>query len=163
MPFLRSPVQLEVRGDGRFTLVQGVIYQGRRDCYRIPAGFVTDLASVPQALQWLVDDHGTYTRAAILHDYLWGEHRAGRLVSRRDADGLFRRVMREEGTPLLQRWLMWAAVRIGDGFEGGATVREWAAFAVLLIPGAVVALVTVPLLAVRALSWLLQHVLDPLT
>ena len=57
--------------------------------------------------------YGRYTRAAILHDYLW-RFRVGNAtdpVSRRDADRLLRRVMRELGVPFLRRWIMWTAVR----------------------------------------------------
>jgi hypothetical protein len=32
--------------------------------------FETDLASVPRLLTWLVPRYGTYTKAAVLHDYL---------------------------------------------------------------------------------------------
>ena len=38
--------------------------------------------------------------------------RAG-VVTSRQADGVFRRVMREAGVPVLLRWLMWAGVRWG--------------------------------------------------
>jgi hypothetical protein len=42
-------------------------------------------------------------------------HRGDQLgaVTSRDADGIFRRVMRESGVPVLRRWLMWAGVRWG--------------------------------------------------
>ena len=36
----------------------------------IPRAFVTDLASVPRAFWWWFPPDGSYTQAAVLHDYL---------------------------------------------------------------------------------------------
>ena len=87
------------------------------DVFTVPAGYVTDLASVPRFMHWLVLPYGPYTRAAVLHDYLLTErvnHPDPALrVSSRDADGIFRRVMQELGTSWAKRWLMWSAVRCG--------------------------------------------------
>src|SRR5262249_39141958 len=55
--------------------------------------------------------YGRYTKAAILHDHLCDEARANRF-DRDDADGLFRRAMRELGVSFLRRWLMWGAVSL---------------------------------------------------
>ncbi|HVL90877.1 MAG TPA: DUF1353 domain-containing protein, partial [Actinomycetota bacterium] len=55
---------------------------------------------------------GRYTKAAVLHDHLWRTPIDG--VSFGDADGIFRRCMRELGVPFLRRWLMWAAVRLNS-------------------------------------------------
>ena len=55
----------------------------------------------------------SYTMAAILHDYLWRERAAKGEMDWIDADGLFRRAMRELRVPFLRRWIMWAAVRWG--------------------------------------------------
>lgn len=42
--------------------------------------------------------------AAIVHDLLWREYaRTGR-ISYHDADGMFRRAMRELDVPFLRRW-----------------------------------------------------------
>src|SRR4051794_8316097 len=54
-----------------------------------------------------------YTLAAILHDWLVTEGIRKGAVSARQGDGIFRRVMRESGVPVLRRWLMWAGVRWG--------------------------------------------------
>lgn len=113
MPFEGPVVVREVdRGDGsRWQLVEPLAYQGRDELFTVPAGFETDFASVPRAFTWLIPRYGRYTKAAILHDYLCrrAEHGQFRWA---DADGIFRRVMRELGVALLRRWLMWAAVRL---------------------------------------------------
>ena len=37
----------------------------------VPAGYITDLASVPVWLWWLIPPHGELMTAAILHDWLY--------------------------------------------------------------------------------------------
>ncbi|CAN5747023.1 hypothetical protein BH24ACT4_BH24ACT4_17900 [soil metagenome] len=100
-------VDLRVIGDTEWELLEPLTYEGRHETFTIPAGSRTDLASVPAPFTWLVPTYGRYTKSAILHDFLW---RTG-AVPRADADGIFRRSMRELGVPILRRWLMWAAVR----------------------------------------------------
>jgi len=106
-------------------------YQGARDWFTVPAGFSTDLASVPRLLWWLIPPFGMYERAAIIHDYLY-VHRpriASSVevtggdtglppitvkeyspISRKDADGIFYRIMKEDGVWKPKAWCMWKAV-----------------------------------------------------
>ena len=113
MPF--QPGSLTVRriDAERWVLVDPLVYLGDRDRFVVPAGFRTDFASVPRPVTWLVPRFGAYTPAAILHDWLVTEGLRTKVVSPREADGIFRRVMRESGVPVLRRWLMWAGVRWG--------------------------------------------------
>ena len=113
MPF--EPGSLTVRRVDayRWALVDDLVYLGRRDRFVVPAGFRTDFATVPRVVTWLVPRFGAYTLAAILHDWLITEGLRTRVVTSRDADGIFRRVMRESGVPVLRRWLMWTGVRWG--------------------------------------------------
>lgn len=116
-PYVRADIDRATAG-----LVQPLHYLGASDDFTVPAGFVTDFASVPQFLTWLVPKMGAWTRASIVHDWLctelelgtwWRGDRTASPVSARDVDGIFRRLMREAGVPLVRRWLMWAAVRVG--------------------------------------------------
>ena len=113
MPFEGAVVVREVdRGDGsRWRLVEPLAYQGRDELFVVPTGFETDFASVPRAFTWLIPRYGRYTKAAILHDFLCRRASEG-AIAWADADGIFRRTMRELGVPLLRRWLMWGAVRL---------------------------------------------------
>lgn len=81
-----------------------------RSCHTVPAGFTTDFASIPR-LFWSVIGHpaGRYAQAAVLHDSLYRT----RSVTRARADALFMEAMAVLGVPAWQRWLMWAAVRVG--------------------------------------------------
>ena len=62
---------------------------------------------------WFLPRYGRYTKAAILHDYLWRERASRGSLEYVDADGAFRRAMRELGVPFLRRWILWSAVRWG--------------------------------------------------
>ncbi len=106
----------------------------------VPAGFVTDLASVPALLWGVIASYGRQTLPAVLHDVLYdaarraGTMRTGRRL-RREADVLFRATLRENGAGPVRQWLMWAAVRT---FGSPLVVVPLIALAVaLLVLGAV--------------------------
>lgn len=113
MPFDTPSIVLRGVGADTWELVEPLVYRGNRQVFVVPAGFRTDLATVPQVVVWLIARSGRYTRAAVLHDWLVTEGIARGVVTPREADGLFRRVMRELGVPVLRRWLMWTGVRWG--------------------------------------------------
>lgn len=84
----------------------------------VPVGFETDFASVPRVCRLIIPKLGRYTKAAVIHDYLYQEHglKSGGLyfrVSRRTTDKIFRGAMEELGVSTWKRWAMWAAVRVG--------------------------------------------------
>lgn len=57
----------------------------------VPAGFVTDLASIPRVFFSLLRPDGTYTYPAIVHDYLyWTQER-----SREESDTIFKLGMQD--------------------------------------------------------------------
>ena len=62
----------------------------------VPIGYVTDMASTPRVIWWLFPPFGTYSYAAIIHDFLYMTPEV--VVSRRFADAEFRRIMIEDGT-----------------------------------------------------------------
>lgn len=78
-------------------------------CINVPAGFVTDFASVPRwPLTFLM--LGQYGHAAgVLHDYLY---MYGHL-SRKEADRVFMNALRSTGHSRWRTWLMWLGVRVG--------------------------------------------------
>lgn len=147
----------------RWDVRREATYVGARgDRWTLPVGFTTDLASVPWPFRWLVDTWGAHTGAALLHDWLCHlvrllrrtglPHPEGQpSLTRREADGLFRRTLRLGGVPAPLAWLMWLGVRLGSGFSGGAARDEWA-MALLVLPlGLLVVLVSLPLLVARGL------------
>jgi hypothetical protein len=114
---------------------------------------------VPRVFVWFLPRYGRYTKAAILHDFLCDEARAGRL-KRYDADGIFRHAMMELEVAFLRRWIMWAAVRLGGGREL-LKPGLWQLLLVLLIAVPAIAFLAVPalvILAGLALFWLIELV-----
>jgi Protein of unknown function (DUF1353) len=124
MPFEGDTITVRWIEADRWTVAEPLVYRGRRDTFTVPAGFRTDFASVPRVVVWLIPRLGRYTLAAVLHDWLVTEGLRTGAVSPRDADGLFRRVMREQGVPIVRRWLMWTGVRLG-ALTDPARRRGW--------------------------------------
>lgn len=118
MPFDCGPV-LSYEGAGRYKTVGNCAYVGKDEVLHIPSDLITDLATVPRVFWAVLPPTGTYEKAAVLHDVLCTRlavayrHHQIPQVNARDADGLFRRVMRENGVGFLTRWAMWTGVRLG--------------------------------------------------
>lgn len=96
--------------DGQWVLAQPLVYQSdvAGITITVPAGFQTDLASVPRlpVIYLLCGD--TSTAAAVVHDYLYGSN----LVDRATADAVLREASAVTGVPAWRRGLMWAGVRL---------------------------------------------------
>ncbi|MOA12474.1 hypothetical protein D3C78_1324690 [compost metagenome] len=85
-----------------------------RDCRLVvvPAGYRTDLASVPRIAWSLVPrDEEAARRASVLHDYLYTDLTAR--FTRQEADRIFHDALLEDGMPRALAWLLWCAVRVG--------------------------------------------------
>lgn len=149
MPFIEEHLRLRTDGPVFWRLEEALGYRGRDASFIVPAGFRTDLATVPNALTWLAPRYGVYSRAAVLHDWLCVEADEGRF-ERRHADGIFRRSMRELGVSLPRRWMMWAAVRAASGLSG-ATPSEVARW--LLVAGLAVPFAAPPTVLVQLWLW----------
>jgi hypothetical protein len=80
----------------------------------VPAGFVTDLASVPRILWPLLPPFGRYTGAAVVHDWLYSEHRLGHgHFARCNADSILLEAMIDLNVGRVTRNLVWIGVRLG--------------------------------------------------
>lgn len=95
--------------DGRWVLVQPLLYQSDIGNLQVivPAGFQTDLASVPRLPLAYLLTGGRANEAAVIHDFLYTTHQ----VDRRTADAVLREASTVTGVPTVVRWLMWAGVR----------------------------------------------------
>jgi hypothetical protein len=111
-------VVLEQVDDTQFRILLPFMYvdrAGRK--FPVPASDpndpkdVTDLASVPWMLRWLVASYGQHTTAALLHDRLVrpGMSRDERV----EADTVFFRALEESGNNWMRHRLMWVAVAVG--------------------------------------------------
>ena len=93
-----------------FTLDEEFDYQSNDlTIYSIPKGFVTDFASTPTSLKWLLPSIGLYGKAAVLHDFLYtSPHR----VTKQKADHIFKEAMLVLGVPNWKAEIMYQAVKL---------------------------------------------------
>lgn len=98
------------------TLKYEVGQLGSGDLIEVPAGFLTDGATVPRWLWWLLPSWGSYSRAATVHDYVIGRIEDGRPLpnapNRLICDRIFWEATGVCGTPLFLRAILYAGVRI---------------------------------------------------
>lgn len=98
----------------RWRLTKSLVWEGEAELFVIRRGFETDFASIPKPVRWLLDTAGQNSEAAVLHDAAWREsQRPAHLlrIDPADADGMFRRALRETGATALTRGIMWGGVR----------------------------------------------------
>jgi hypothetical protein len=105
------PAALEQISNTGWRLLEPIVYHGSRQPFAVPEGQETDLASTPATLRALFPPYGSYTSAAILHDYLWRVKAPAGEIEYRDADGILRQAMASLGVGGVRRYVMWAAVR----------------------------------------------------
>lgn len=80
----------------------------------VPAGFDTDLASVPRVMYSIFPRDGLYIEAAIIHDWLYVDQKInGEWISRKTADGVFLEAMEYLGIGWFRRRTIYRGVRIG--------------------------------------------------
>lgn len=89
-------------------------YQDGENLVKVPKGFDFDLASIPRFLWWLIAPFELSITAPLLHDFVYvyrGDLPEAsivpvRIYNRKEADGLFKRIMKQEG---VSKWRITAA------------------------------------------------------
>lgn len=107
--FTDRTVRVEQLSGTTWRLLAAIVYDG----FRVPPGYVTDFASVPKAMSWLIPKSGEYNAAAILHDWLITDQLPTGSITSVEVDKTFREAMKALGVPFARLWLMWAGVRLG--------------------------------------------------
>lgn len=112
MSSFTSPADLRMLGNYRWMVLAPFEYHvgsfPSATVITVPAGTVTDLASVPRVLWAVFPPHGRWAKAAIIHDYLYGHG----IRDKTFADRTFLEAMVVLGVPQWQRRLMYHAVRL---------------------------------------------------
>jgi len=113
MSSFTTPLIVEPLEDGRrWRLVEPFEFyfddENGRQAIKVPAGFVTDFASVPRAFWWLLPPWGRYGKAAVVHDFCYREG----CYSRKKCDRIFLEGMQVLGVPWWKRSVMYWAVRL---------------------------------------------------
>jgi hypothetical protein len=85
----------------------------RKIAVAVPEGYVTDFASIPGLVQWLIQPFGRHSEAAVIHDWLYTLGTPGDPKGRHLADRTFRRALHLVGVGFVRRWIMYIAVRMG--------------------------------------------------
>jgi len=76
---------------------------------KIPKGFVTDFASIPDRLRPAFSEKSEKSNAAIVHDYLyWNQS-----CARKQADKIMERALADAGVGRIERGMIHSALRIG--------------------------------------------------
>ena len=98
----------------RTQLVEPLVYvaeSGER--IEIPAGFLTDYASIPKMFRNIYEPSGPARFPAILHDFLYQRRGYGIYYkTRAETDALFLEAMRLVGVDFVQRTTIYNAVRL---------------------------------------------------
>ncbi|MEX0385855.1 DUF1353 domain-containing protein [Spiribacter onubensis] len=94
------------RESDRWRLIQPLTYKEPDLLVKVPAGFGTDLDSVPRVPGVYALAKGRAVKSAVIHDYLYREQRP-----RVFADAVLLRAMKTEGVSRPMRWIIYGAVR----------------------------------------------------
>lgn len=114
MSSFTTPLDLRANDDGEtftllteFTYAIGALASDR--FIKVPAGFVTDFASIPRAFWNILPPWGKYGKAAVLHDYMYKVQE----FSRSFCDDILDESMEALGVNWVTRHIIWAGVRVG--------------------------------------------------
>lgn len=102
-------------------MVYGVGYKESATQITVPAGYVTDFASIPRLCWTLIGPPlGRHARAAILHDWLYDTNGEQGRFTREQSDNIFLECMEVLGVGWAKRSAMFRAVRLGgaSGWQG---------------------------------------------
>lgn len=73
----------------------------------VSTGFLTDFASVPWFVQWVIPKWGKYGNPAVIHDWLYWTQ----VTTRKEADDIFLDAMNVTGVGCLRKYAIYFAVR----------------------------------------------------
>lgn len=105
-----GPLDLRAHAPGEWLVLNPLIYEslsGRT--YGIPAGFITDLASIPKVMRPVFNPNDESRKPAVLHDLRYCLKQG----TRKEADDLFLEALGRSGVGFARRWSMWMGVRAG--------------------------------------------------
>ena len=119
MSSFTTPLVVSPMPDGRrwrlvFPFRYHIGYRYNKDVIIVPAGFITDFASIPWLFWAFLPAWGKYGKAAVIHDYLYQLHRLFgiTLKTRKEADDIFYEAMLVSGTKPWKAKVMYWAVRL---------------------------------------------------
>lgn len=128
-----DPVDFKPFVDGRNWIVREQLTYRigiSQDSLTVPVGFVTDLASIPPALQSFIQQNGPYLLPAVVHDYLYWKQ----TCTRDQSDQILLLAMIEHAVPEAQRFAIYQAVHFAGMFAWDENARTRNAGLVRILP-----------------------------
>lgn len=128
-----DPVDFKPFVDGRNWIVREQLTYRigiSQDSLTVPVGFVTDLASIPPALQSFIQQNGPYLLPAVVHDYLYWKQ----TCTRDQSDQILLLAMIEHAVPEAQRFAIYQAVHFAGMFAWDENARSRKAGLVRILP-----------------------------
>jgi len=128
-----DPVDFKPFVDGRNWIVrERLTYRIgiSQDSLTVPVGFVTDLASIPPALQSFIQQNGPSLLPAVVHDYLYWKQ----TCTRDQSDQILLLAMIEHAVPEAQRFAIYQAVHFAGMFAWDENARSRKAGLVRILP-----------------------------
>lgn len=113
--FLSELIMLDDNGLP-YTLYQALLYRCQllNTVIEVPRKFKTDLASIPRGLWNVLPKSAKYDKAAVVHDFLYGQGKTGnRFVTRQEADAVLREAMKVCGVGPKTCFAIYWGVRVG--------------------------------------------------
>ena len=96
----------------------------------VPAGFVTDFASVPDALCAILPAAGSWLPAALVHDFLYWDQSC----TREQADRIFLHAMTAARVPEMKKTALYGAARLAGARAWATNTRERQEGMVQIVP-----------------------------
>ena len=128
-----DPVDFKPFVDGRNWIVREPLTYKigiSQDSITVPVGFVTDLASIPPALQSFIQQNGPYLLPAVVHDYLYWKQ----TCTRDQSDQILLLAMIEHEVPETKRFAIYQAVHFAGMFAWDDNARSRNAGLVRILP-----------------------------
>lgn len=116
MPFFipNDDLVVENVGNRKWKVIAPLTYlfsvDGIDQAITVPAGYVTDFASVPRLFWIMFPPDGKYTKAAVIHDYLCDNPKKF-TYTRKQTDYVFLTAMLESGVSRFKSFILFSAVR----------------------------------------------------
>jgi hypothetical protein len=102
-------------GRPEYRLLEAFSYElggfGSEHAISVPHGFITDFASIPFGLRWLLPPNGRWAKAAVVHDFMY-EFSVEFGYRREFCDLIFHDGMKLLGVPIAKRLTMYFSVRL---------------------------------------------------
>jgi len=114
-PEFPDPLDLQDNNNETYTLLAPFRYGPSaiaRHIIDVPAGFITDFASVPKIVWNILPPDGPYGRAAVVHDYLYSTKGLGGELTRAQCDGILLEAMKALAVGGLVQAVIYRAVRL---------------------------------------------------